>query len=230
MHIIAKACFGIFVMFLFTCQQTNPVNEQTKVSPDKVETPMNVKKEKSKVILFFGNSLTAAYGIDPSEGFVALTQNKLDSMGLDYKVVNSGISGETTAGGESRIDWILDQYDVDIFILELGGNDGLRGIKPEETYTNLQAIIDKVKAKDPDTKIVLAGMMAPPNMGPEFTNAFRDNYPRLAKENNTFLIPFLLDKVAGERELNLPDGIHPTAEGHALVAETIWETLSTVVE
>jgi len=180
---------------------------------------------KNKTILFFGNSLTAGAGIDLSDAFSSIIERKIDSLKMDYTVINSGISGETTAGGLSRIDWILEQQPIDIFILELGGNDGLRGIDPKSSYSNLQAIIDKVKAKYPQVIIVLAGMEAPPNMGDEFTSAFRGMFPRLAKANNLPLIPFFLDKVAGVAELNQADGIHPTEEGHRIVAENIWEVL-----
>lgn len=199
-------------------------------TPAQANIPAEEKKSNTKKhILFFGNSLTAAYGLDPSEGFVGLIQDRLDSLNLDYQTVNAGLSGETTAGGNSRVDWILDQQPIDIFVLELGGNDGLRGIDPQDSYKNLKSIIEKVQAKDKTIKIVLAGMEAPPNMGAAFTSAFRQNYKRLAKEYDLALIPFLLDKVGGVPELNLKDGIHPTAEGHKIVAENIWEVLEGVL-
>jgi len=175
-------------------------------------------------ILFFGNSLTAGYGVEPSEAFPALIQEKIDSLGLSYQVVNAGVSGETTSGGNSRIDWVLRQP-VDVFVLELGGNDGLRGIPLTETRQNLQAIMDKVKAKYPAAKIILAGMQIPPNMGKTYANEFRDLYTELAKKNDVTLIPFLLEGVGGIRRLNQPDGIHPTPEGHRIVAGNVWEVL-----
>ena len=135
-----------------------------------------------KTILFFGNSLTAGYGVDPSEAFPALIQNKIDSLQLNYKVINGGVSGETSSGGNGRVDWILRQP-VDIFVLELGGNDGLRGIPLTETKKNLQAIIDKVKAKYPGAKLVLAGMQIPPNMGQQYATEFKNLYPELAAKN-----------------------------------------------
>lgn len=183
----------------------------------------------SRKIIFFGNSLTAAYGLDPGEGFPAIIQQKLDDAGYNYEVVNAGLSGETTAGGNERVDWILQQL-VDVFVLELGGNDGLRGIDPESTYRNLQAIIDKVKTKAPETTIILAGMEAPPNMGEAYTTAFRSVYTRLAQENDLPLIPFLLEGVGGDPALNLPDGIHPNIEGQKIVAENVWEVLEPVVK
>jgi acyl-CoA thioesterase-1 len=187
-----------------------------------------VSATKVKTILFFGNSLTAGYGVDPSEAFPALIQNKIDSMKLGYKVINGGVSGETSAGGNGRIDWILRQP-VDVFILELGGNDGLRGIPLTETKRNLQAIIDKVKTKYPAAKLVLAGMQIPPNMGQQYAMAFTNLYPGLASENKIVLIPFLLQGVGGDAKLNQQDGIHPTAEGHKIVAENVWNVLKTVL-
>ncbi len=185
-------------------------------------------RSEKKVIIFFGNSLTAGYGLKMSEAYPALIQSKIDSLGLPYSVVNAGVSGETTASGNSRVDWILESP-VDVFVLELGGNDGLRGIPVGETFKNLQSIIGKVKARYPGAKIVLAGMQVPPNMGKTYADEFSGIYPELAKANNVYLIPFLLEKVGGERHLNLPDGIHPTAEGHKIVAETVWEVLREVL-
>lgn len=181
-----------------------------------------------KTIIFFGNSLTAGFGLSTTQAFPALVQMKIDSAGLPYKVVNAGVSGETSSGGNSRVDWILKQK-VDVFILELGANDGLRGIPLNETRKSLQSIIDKVRTKYPDAKLVLAGMQIPPNMGQEYTTEFRDIYPQLASKNNMKLIPFLLDKVGGEASLNQGDGIHPTAEGHMIVAENVWQHLKEVL-
>ncbi|MBL7769672.1 MAG: arylesterase [Flavipsychrobacter sp.] len=182
------------------------------------------KKLAEKKLIFFGNSLTAGYGLDPEEAFPALTQVKIDSLKLGFEVINAGLSGETSAGGLTRIDWILQQK-PDIFVLELGANDGLRGIPVAETRKNLQGILDKVKAANPEVKLVVAGMMVPPNMGPDYAKDFKSIFPELAKSNNATLIPFLLEGVAGEPALNLADGIHPTAEGHQLVANSIWNYL-----
>ena len=178
-----------------------------------------------KTILFFGNSLTAGYGIDPEESFAGRTQSRLDSLKKEYRVINGGLSWETTAGGLSRLDWFLEEEPY-LFVLELGGNDGLRGIALTETKKNLLAIVDKVRAKYPNTKIILAGMQIPPNMGQEYTEEFKAIYPAVAKEKNIELISFLLEGVAGDPDLNLPDGIHPTAEGHRLVMETLWPYIS----
>jgi acyl-CoA thioesterase-1 len=181
-----------------------------------------------KVIMFFGDSLTAGYGLSTQEAFPALTEKKFNQMGKPTKVINAGLSGETSAGGLSRIDWVLRQP-VDIFVLELGANDGLRGLPVDQTEKNLQAIINKVKAKYPSVKIVIAGMMVPPNMGSEYTTKFQKVFPALAKKNNATLIPFLLQDVAGNEKLNLADGIHPNVEGHKIVAENIVKVLDPLI-
>lgn len=180
---------------------------------------------KPKVILFFGDSLTAGYGLSPEEAFPALSEKALNKNGKNVKVVNAGLSGETSAGGLSRIDWVLRQP-IDVFVLELGANDGLRGLPVDETKKNLQAIIDKVKAKNPNVKIVLTGMMVPPNMGTTYTTQFTAIFPEIAKKNNATLMPFLLEGVAGDEKLNLADGIHPNIEGHKIVAANITKILS----
>ncbi|HEU5054115.1 MAG TPA: arylesterase [Hanamia sp.] len=225
-HIFRYPVFKLYSLFLLvaiiSCNNKDSkdvnANNQTKTKDSVVTT------QQKKTILFFGNSLTAGYGVDPSEAYPALIQNKLDSLGLNYKVINAGVSGETTADGNSRIDWILKQR-IDIFVLELGANDGLRGIPLKETKENLQSIIDKVKAKYPKAKIILEGMEIPPNMGPEYTAKFREIFPALAKESNIDLVTFLLKNVGGIPSLNQRDGIHPTAEGHKIVAENVWEIL-----
>ncbi len=180
--------------------------------------------QERRVILFFGNSLTAAYGLSPQEGFVALIQQKIDSLGLPYVCINAGNSGETTAGGRSRVAWVLNQP-VSIFVLELGGNDALRGLPLDASRENLQAIIDQVRAKYPACRIVIAGMLAPPNLGPAYTEMFAQMYRDLAAANQATLIPFLLEGVGGEPEFNLPDGIHPNAAGHRIVSENVWKVL-----
>ncbi|HTT58306.1 MAG TPA: arylesterase [Opitutaceae bacterium] len=181
-------------------------------------------------LLFFGDSLTAGYGLeDPAtEAYPAVIQRKIAAAGLAWRVVNAGLSGETSAGGLRRVDWVLRQR-VDCFVLELGGNDGLRGIPPATTEANLQGIIDRVRAKDPAAKIILVGIEAPPNMGPDFTRAFAAIFPALAARNHLPLIPFLLEGVAARPGLNQADGIHPTAKGHAVVAETVWSMLKSVL-
>lgn len=179
-------------------------------------------------ILFFGDSITAGYGLNPDRAFPALIQQQIDSLGLNYTVVNAGLSGETSAGGLRRVDWVL-QQGVDIFVLELGGNDGLRGLNLQQTKANLQGIIDKVKAKYPQTLIVLAGMEVPPNLGADYTLEFRELYVELAQENDVLFIPFILEGVGGVPELNLPDQIHPNEEGHRKVAQHVWGYLVDVL-
>jgi acyl-CoA thioesterase I len=188
------------------------------------QTETNPPAKKVKNILIFGNSLTAGYGLEPAESYPSQLQNRIDSLQLPYKIINAGLSGETTSGGNSRLDWVL-KNTVDIFILELGGNDGLRGIPATETRKNLQAMIDKVKAKYPDAQIILAGMQVPPSMGKKYADDFKVIYPELAKQNNVGLIPFLLENVGGEVKLNQKDGIHPNAEGAKIVANNVWEVL-----
>jgi acyl-CoA thioesterase-1 len=205
---------------LISCSSEKKEESKSQVEESKSSTVQSDEK----IILFYGNSLTAGYGIDADDAFPGLTQSRIDSLGLDFKVINGGLSGETTAGGLSRLDWFLEDQ-PEIFILELGGNDGLRGIALTETKSNLLAMIDKVRAKFPDTKIILAGMQIPPNMGQEYSNEFKEIFPAVAEAKNVTLIPFLLENVGGVPEMNLPDGIHPTEEGHQIVFETIWPYL-----
>jgi acyl-CoA thioesterase-1 len=183
-----------------------------------------------KTVLFFGDSLTAGYGLDdPALAFPGRIQEKISAEKLPWRVINAGLSGETTAGGVRRLDWALRQP-VDIFVLELGGNDGLRGLAPDVARANLQSIIDRVRAKNPATLILIAGMEMPTNMGGDYANAFRAIYPALAQKNQAILIPFLLAGVGGDPKLNLPDGVHPTPEGHAIVAENVWKVLRPLLE
>jgi acyl-CoA thioesterase-1 len=181
-----------------------------------------------KQILIFGDSITAGFGLEEQNAFPAFIQQKIDSLDMDYNVVNAGLSGETSAGGLRRIDWVL-QQPVDIFILELGGNDGLRGIDPENTKQNLQGIIQKVEEKYPGAEIILTGMEAPPNMGERYTGEFRSVFYELADENDVIFMPFILEGVAGDPELNQGDGIHPTEEGHKVIAENLWDYLKEVL-
>lgn len=179
-----------------------------------------------KTILFFGDSLTAGYGLDDpaAESFPGIIQNRIEGAGLPYRVVNAGLSGETTAGGLRRVDWVLRQP-VHIFVLGLGGNDGLRGVPVSASKANLRGIIEKVRTRNPDVTIVLAGMQMPRSLGPDYTRDFAGMYPEIADSMNVTLVPFLLEGVGGDRSLNLPDGIHPNAEGHRKVAGVVWDVL-----
>ncbi|WP_411273875.1 arylesterase [Daejeonella sp.] len=192
---------------------------------DSLPTASNTQK---KNILFFGNSLTAGLGVEPEEAFPAIIGSKIDSLNLPYNITNAGLSGETTAAGKARINWVLKQK-VDVFVLELGANDGLRGIPVSETEKNLQDIVDQVKVKYPDAKLVMTGMQVPPNMGNKYASDFRLIFKKLADKNNMALVPFLLENVGGVSKLNQSDGIHPTPEGHKILAENVWAVLKDIV-
>jgi len=180
------------------------------------------------IVLFLGTSLTAGLGVSPEEAYPALIERKIDSAGYAFRVVNAGVSGETAAGGLRRVDWLLRQP-VGVLVLELGANDALRGQDLVESKRSLQEIISRTKAAHPAAAIVIAGMQAPPNMGRAYTGEFRRMFDDLAVENGAALIPFLLEDVGGVPELNQPDGIHPTADGHAIMAEHVWRVLEPVL-
>lgn len=194
--------------------------------PKNNSTGEELRKEKN--ILFFGTSLTAGYGLTVNEAFPALIQHKINEAKLPYQVINAGLSGETSAAGNTRIDWLLKQP-IDILVLELGANDGLRGLPLKETKQNLQQIIDKVRKKNPEVKIVLAGMQIPPSMGADYAAEFKSLFPELARKNDLVLVPFLLQGVGGVPKLNQGDGIHPTAEGQKILAENVWAQLKSVL-
>ncbi|MFC7522461.1 arylesterase [Parapedobacter sp. GCM10030251] len=216
------AVFGLFIAVACgsSTRSEDGNGRSAEAPPDTTSVPSATKN-----ILFFGNSLTAGMGLESQTlAFPGIIQHWIDSLALPYRVINAGLSGETSAAGNERIDWLLNEK-VDIFVLELGANDGLRGIPTEETKKNLQSIIDKVTAKYPDCKLVLAGMMVPPSMGGDYGKAFTAIFPALAQKNDMAYVPFLLEGVAGESTLNQSDGIHPTEEGHRILAETVWKVL-----
>ena len=188
--------------------------------------PARVWAEEPRTLVFFGDSLTAGYGLDDPENdaYPALIQRKIDSERLPWKVVNAGLSGDTTAAGLRRVDWVLRQP-ADLFVLALGANDGLRGITPEVTEANLRAIIGRVRARYPWATILLAGMRMPPNMGADYARRFAALFPSAAKKEHVELIPFLLEGVGGRPEYNQADGMHPNAAGHALIADALWPVL-----
>lgn len=229
MHKILKFSYFLIMSLLIACGENTAKKEVAP--PTEVESAESdvIPEGETKVILFFGDSLTAGYGLEPEEAFPALIQAQIDSLELDYTVVNAGLSGETTSGGRNRLSWVLNQK-TDVFVLELGANDGLRGIPLAETRNNLETIVNAVRERNPETEIVLAGMQIPPNMGKEYTTEFRGIFPELAKEQDIHLIPFLLDGVAGNPDLNQQDGIHPTIEGHKIVAANVWEVLEDVID
>lgn len=211
------------LLFLVSCG--NPPTDKTVAAEDNETTENSVETENKKIILFFGNSLTAGYGVQPDESFPARIQQRIDSLNLPYTVVNAGVSGETTTGGLGRIDWVLKNQKVDIFVLELGANDGLRGIDVNETRQNLMGIIDKVEAANPDVDIILAGMLVPPNMGMEYSKAYEAIFPEVAQQKQVDLIPFLLKDVGGVDSLNQGDGIHPNPAGAQILADNTWVIL-----
>ena len=182
------------------------------------------EKARKRTILFLGDSLTSGYGLSAEVAFPAVIQAKIDSLGLGYKVVNAGISGETTSAGLSRMNWMLKRR-IDVLVIELGANDGLRGVPLKVTRQNLQAIVDSSRKAYPKVNVVLAGIQVPPNLGPEYTSEFKEIFPDLATKNKVALIPFLLEGVGGIQEFNLADGIHPTVAGHRKVAENVWKVL-----
>ena len=223
--IFLKFCYFLLLIVVLSCKSDNSKKSET-TEKAAVETKSTRKKSSAtKTILVFGDSLTAGYGLeDVNDAFPSIIQTKIDSLSLGYTVINSGVSGETTAGGKSRINWVLNQK-IDVFILELGANDGLRGVPLTETRKNLQAIIDTVLEKNSETKIILAGMQLSPNMGEDYTSEFKTIFPELAKENKLYLIPFLLKDVGGNTALNQADGIHPTVDGHKILANNVWTVL-----
>lgn len=215
------------VFLLASCNNSNSTQNSEQITDTLTKT--DTATEKVKRILFFGNSLTAGLGLeDQSQAFPALIQQKIDSLNLNYTCINAGLSGETSAGGKDRIEWLLKDT-IDVFVLELGANDGLRGISTESTYQNLNEIVNKVKAAYPDCKLVLTGMMVPPSMGDQYFKDFAAIFPKLAKEQNMTLVPFLLDKVAGIQNLNQGDGVHPTKEGQVILANNVWTHLKAIL-
>ena len=187
--------------------------------------------DSTPLVVFVGTSLTAGYGLpDVNLAYPNLIQRKVDSLNLGYRVVNRGISGETSAGALARIDWVLRMGIIRVLIVETGANDGLRGQPPDSTRANIQAILDRAKQLEPPPKLVLTGMEALPNLGDVYTRQFRVIFPELAKANGTALVPFLLETVAGVDTLNQADGIHPNRRGHQIVAENVWRVLRGVLE
>jgi acyl-CoA thioesterase-1 len=224
---VLKFCYLSLCIVFLSCGGV----DSKKNDVEKTLTPSIEEEEEKltqKTILFFGNSLTAGMGLEVEEAFPALIQKRLDSLSIDYNVINAGLSGETTASGKNRLSWVLKQH-VDIFVLELGANDGLRGIPLKETRKNLQEMIDAVRSHNPKVKILLTGMQIPPNMGQDYTAEFKLIFPQLAEKNDIALVPFLLQDVAGNPDLNQADGIHPTVEGQKILAENVWKVLKTVL-
>ncbi|HEY0672693.1 MAG TPA: arylesterase [Longimicrobiales bacterium] len=222
--IAAAACCATSV--LAACQ---PADVPAETQSAAVSEPAPAARDSTPIILFLGTSLTAGYGVGAQHAYPAIIQQKIDSAGYPLRVVNAGISGETSAGGLRRIDWSL-QQPVRILVLELGANDGLRGLSVSDMRDNLEAIIEHTRRRYPDAAIVIAGMEAPPNLGAQYTRSFRRAFRELADEHDAALIPFLLADVAAVRTLNQEDGIHPNVAGQKRVAENVWRVLQPVIQ
>lgn len=189
------------------------------------QTPAVAKKR----IVVLGDSISAGYGLDRDQAYPALLQKKMDAEGLPYEVVNAGVSGDTTAGGLRRIDWALGPKGADVLVIALGGNDGLRGVSPEQTEKNLTGIVAKARAKNPTIKILIAGMQMPDNFGPKYVEAFKAVFPKVSTTEKTDLLPYLLEGVGGDEKLNQADRIHPTAEGQQKIADLVWAKLKAIL-
>ena len=215
-----------------------PVNEPKTAATESAPTasasdpsprpPAARAREDAPVVLFLGTSLTAGYGLPEDEAFPALIERRIVEAGLNYRAVNAGVSGDTSAGGLRRLDWLLRQP-VAVLVLELGANDMLRGQSVDQLKANLESILDETAKRHPGVRFVIAGMRAAPNLGREYADAFDAVYPEIAERYEAALVPFLLQDVAAKRNLNQADGIHPTAEGHRLIAERVWPILSPVL-
>jgi acyl-CoA thioesterase-1 len=218
--ILRYVYFSGLVAGLFACDQPR---EDAPARP----VPATPTSERPAV-MFLGTSLTAGLGIDPDQAYPALIQKKIDSAGLNYRVVNAGVSGETSAGALRRVDWLF-REPVAVLVVETGANDGLRGLSPDSLRGNIQAILDRAKQLQPPPKLVLVGMRVPPNYGRTYSQRFQAIYPELARANDAVLVPFLLEGVGGIPDLNQPDGVHPTAEGQRRLGETVWRVLEPVL-
>ena len=225
---IIAALFALVILSACSDPAPAPAAAPSTAADSAASNPDTAAREKG-VVLFIGTSLTAGYGLGAEFAFPALIQQKIDSAGLPYRVINAGISGETSAGGLRRVDWLL-QQPIDVLVLELGANDGLRGLDPDSMKANLDRIIQRTREKYPHAEIVIAGMEAPPNLGSQYTARFSAVFRELASKHKGVLIPFLLEGVAGRAELNQEDGIHPTRTGQLLVASTVWASLLPVLQ
>jgi acyl-CoA thioesterase I len=219
--IVPHIRYGFLLALFVACGGERPAH-----LPD--DPPPRPDGERGRVV-FLGTSLTAGLGLDPANAYPALIQAKIDSAGLPYTAVNAGVSGETSAGALRRIDWLL-QQPVAVLVIETGANDALRGLNVDTMSANIQAIIDHARKLNPPPTIVLVGMRAPPNMGPDYVRRFRAAFPALAEKNEIPLVPFLLDGVAGRPSLNQGDMIHPTAQGQRIIAETVWRVVGPVLK
>jgi acyl-CoA thioesterase-1 len=223
----AKYCAGALIVSLTACGggKENPAVDAQGASAPAAAAPAAARP----AILIIGTSLTAGYGLDPALSWPAVLQRKVDSAGLSYRVVNAGVSGETSAGALRRADWVLQRERPAVLILETGGNDGLRGLHPDTLRANILALFARARQLNPAPRLVLMQMEAPPNLGDDYTRRFRAVYPAAAATAGATLVPFFLADVAGIDSLNLPDGIHPTPRGHELAAAAAWRYLMPVL-
>jgi acyl-CoA thioesterase-1 len=216
-------------MVLFTTQRRALALFLSCCAATWVAAPVLATAAEEKRILILGDSLTKGYGLTLEQAFPALLQKKAKEAGFTgHVVLNGGVSGDTTAGGLRRMGWLLKKR-VDVLVIALGGNDGLRGVDPDETAKNLQAIIEKARKANPDIRLLLAGMEMPQNMGQEYIDRYQRVFPAIAKKNKIPLIPFLLKGVGGDPKLNQPDRIHPNEEGQKVLAETVWKPLELIL-
>ena len=224
---VTRMLLIVFFLIMQLHCTNKPNKEDTVVNTSIKDDPSSTsgaENQDKPIVLFFGDSLTAGYGLQEEDAFPTLVQNRIDSLGMGYQVVNGGLSGDTSSNGKSRISWVL-RNPVDVFVLALGANDMLRGLDLNSTEENLRGILEAVQAKNKDTKIIIAGMIAPPNMGERYVDGFKGMYKRIADEYSAGYIPFLLEGVAGDASLNLGDGKHPNAIGQKIVMENVWEVL-----
>lgn len=220
--------YKVYLLTLLLLAGCSPAPDPAPVEGDAGEDSDGAAVDDRAVILFLGDSLTAGYYLDPEDAFPALIQQELDKRNLPYRAMNAGISGDTTTGGLNRLDWLLRQP-VNVLVLALGANDALRGQPMEHIQSNLDTIMSRTRARYPDVRIVLAGMKMPTNYGEPYTRTFEEMFVDLADKHDAILIPFLLEGVAGDPLLNLRDGIHPTEEGHRIMADTVWKYLEPVL-
>jgi acyl-CoA thioesterase-1 len=227
LRIIARKNGWLFALACLACRRGG---NAPAASPPPDATPDVRPSADRAVVLFLGDSLTAGYGLDPEQAYPALIQKKIDDAALPYRVVNGGVSGETSAGARRRVDWLLRPQPVSVLVIETGANDGLRGVDPDAVRANIQAIIDRAREQTPPPRLLLLGMQALPNYGADYGRRFRAIYPELARRNGAALMPFLLEGVGGVAALNQPDGVHPTAKGQRLIAENVWNYLRPLLE
>jgi acyl-CoA thioesterase I len=223
----------LLTTLLSACSKTpdkTRVDSPSLRPPSKSSPPVPAPRSTAKkTILFAGTSLTAGLGLDPDSAYPMLIQRKIDSAGLPFEVVNAGVSGETSSGLLDRLDWLL-RGNFSVIVIESGANDGLRGIPVPTLKTNLEATLDRVRSNRPDAHILLVQMEALPNLGPAYASAFHAVYPAVAREKGVTLLPFLLADVAGHRELNQADGIHPNNRGERMVADGVWAGLRPLLD